>query len=241
MIEINLIPDVKQELIKAQRIRSTVIKASITSGALVVALVAVLAIYIFAVQAVRGKITGDLIKTKGEELSQVEDLSKMLTIQNQLTKITGLNNSKKIDSRIFDVLAAIIPSEPNFVQISSLNIDSTTNTISMDGQAKNSFPAVEIFKKTIESAIVSYSDANFDPQEVPLASNISTGNVSYGEDASGNKVLRFSLSFVYPTELFSPISKDISINAASGNVTDSYLGIPKSLFTSRAADIKGAQ
>jgi len=26
-----------------------------------------------------------------------------------------------------------------------------------------------------------------------------------------------------------------------GNVTDSYTGIPKSIFTDRAADVKGAQ
>lgn len=40
MIEINLVPDVKQELIKAQRVRATVISFSIAIGLVSVAVVA---------------------------------------------------------------------------------------------------------------------------------------------------------------------------------------------------------
>lgn len=240
MIEINLVPDVKQELIRAQRIRTKVITGSIFIGVLSIAVVTLLIIYIFTVQTVRSSMADGTIKQGSDQLANVKDLSKMLTIQNQLTKIAMLNSNKNIDSRIFDVLSAIIPPSPNNIQISDLKIDSSTGLITIDGQAANSYAAVEIFKKTIEGATLKYTDINGAPKQITLASSISTSNTSYGEDASGTKVLRFTLSFIYTPELFSPTSKNISIViTANGNVTDSYLGVPQSIFAVRAADLTG--
>lgn len=239
MIEINLVPDVKQELIKAQRTRSTVIAGAVFVGIASVATVVVLAMYVFGVQALREKLADDAI-TKGiNTLKNVDDLPKTLTIQNQLTKISALTADKTINSRIFDVLRAIIPPAPNDVQISSLTIDSETGSISMEGQAVNSFAALETFKKTIESAKINYKDASKKAQTpVDLASDISTSNTSYGESSTGAKVLRFSLSFLYAPELFSIENSDIAIFiSVNGNVTDSYLGIPKSIFAEKATDI----
>ena len=242
MIEINLVPDVKQELIKAQRIRSTVISISIIIGIASVAAVAALAIYILAVQTVRGNILNGNIETSNKQLLKVEDLSETLTIQNQLTKITQLNDSKKIDSRFFDMLFAIIPPAPNDIQVSDLTIDSTTNTITINGQAANSYAAVEVFRKTLEGAKVKYTDTDKKQQTVTLASNISTSNTSYGADATNAKVLRFTLSFAYTQELFSPLSNDVSVViTTNGNATDSYLGVPRSIFTDRATDLTGGK
>jgi Tfp pilus assembly protein PilN len=242
MIEINLVPDVKQELIKAQRIRSMVIAASILIGSISVAVVALLAMYVFTVQAVRSGIADGKIKDGSAKLASVEDLSKTLTIQNQLTKISDLNSKKNIDSRIFDMLTAIIPPSPNDIQISDLTIDSSAGLITIDGQAPNSYAAVEVFRKTIDGAKVKYTDDNKTQQELTLASSVSISNTSYGEDSSGTKVYRFTLSFVYAPELFSLSSKGATVVVANeGNVTDSYLGVPKSVFADRAKDLTGSQ
>ncbi len=241
MIEINLIPDVKQELIKAQHVRSAVISFTILIGLASVAIVTVLAIYAFGVQTVRGVLADDSIKKGSSQLAAVPDLSKTLTIQNQLTMISTIHNSTKIDSRLFDVLQAIIPPTPNDVQISTFKIDSSANLITIDGQAVNSYAAVEVFKKTIESAQVNYSDGK-NTQTVALASNVSTSNTSYGEDSSGVKVLRFTISFNYATELLSPLSQNVKVTIANqGNATDSYLGVPKSIFVDRAKDLGGTK
>jgi len=238
MIEINLVPDVKQELIKAQRIRSAVIGFSILIGSISIGIIALLAIYIFTVQAARGVLADSAIKSGSEKLAAVEDLSNMLTIQNQLTKISDLNSNKNIYSRVFNLLTSIIPPAPNNIQISNLKIDSTTGLITIDGQAANSYAAVEVFRKTIEGAMVKYTDSNGEIQEITLASSVSTSNTSYGEDSSGAKTLRFTISFVYTQELFSQASNDVSvIITTSGNATDSYLGLPKSIFVDRATDI----
>ena len=241
MIEINLVPNVKQELIKVQRVRVTVIAFSILIGLVSVAIVALLLFYVFAVQGIRGTVADGDIKKGSDQLSSVQDLSKTLTIQNQLTKISGQHDNKKIDSRIFDVLTAIIPPAPNLVMISNLSVDSTTGSITLEGQAANSYAAVEVFRKTIEGAKIEFT-TDGTKTKIDLAKDISTGETSYGEDTSGMKVLRFKMSFNYAPELFAPSSKGIVITLSNrGNVTDSYLGVPKSIFVDRATDIKGAQ
>lgn len=241
MIEINLIPDVKQELIRARMIRSGVISGAIVAIISAAALVVVLSIYIFGVQTVRGAVADTEIKKGGTQLASVDDLSKILTIQQQLTKMSSLNNSKKIDSRVFDLLQAIIPPAPNEVKVSSLVIDATAGTITFEGQTP-SFPSLEAFKKTIGAANIRFKDSADKQTDVVLASNLSISNVSYGEDANGGKVLRFTVSFTYAPDLFSPATTSPTIVLINGgNVTDSFLGIPKSIFTDRASDTGGTQ
>ncbi len=237
MIEINLIPDVKQELLKAQRTRAQVISGSILTCIIAGGVVAALALYVFGVQTVRGAFADQAITSKAATLAKVEDLSKMLTIQNQLGNISQLNDTKKINSRIFDVLSAVIPPAPNDVQISQLTVDSASSTITLQGQTK-AYDSMEVFKKTIDSSVVVYTQDGTE-QQVKLASNISTSDISYGENADGQKVLRFTLSFSYPDQLLSAQIPVITIKLSiDGNVTDSYLGIPKSIFTERAKDIQ---
>ena len=236
MIEINLVPDVKQELIHARMVRSAVVSGAIIATIVAGALVAVLSIYVFGVQTVRGVVADQAIKDGSTKLASVEDLSKILTIQNQLTKMSALNDAKSIDSRIFDLLQAIIPPAPNNVAVSSLTIDQTAGTIAFEGQTP-SYLSLETFKKTIAAVNVQFKDSNGTQQDIPIASNLSISNVSYGEDATGAKVVRFDVSFTYAPELLSPATTNPTfVLVNGGNVTDSYLGIPKSIFTDRATD-----
>lgn len=245
MIEINLIPDVKRELLQAQRMRATVISVSIIASIAAAGVVVALLLYIFAVQNVRGLILDDQIKDKGSDLAKVEDLSKMLTIQNQLGKISALNDQKNMNSRMFDVLSAIIPPAPNGVGVSQILIDSSLKTIRIEGQTRG-YDSMEVFKKTLESAIFTYArttdDPSVEPTTAPIASEVNVSDTSYGETSGGEKVLRFTVSFVYADDLFSPNITNIAYKfSINGNVTDSYLGIPKSIFTERAKDLNEAE
>lgn len=236
MIEINLIPDVKRELLRAQRTRATVISVSIFVSIIAAGAVIALCLYVFGVQTVRGAILDGQIKDGDAKLAEVQDLSKMLTIKNQLTKISELNGEKKMDSRLFDVLSAVIPPSPNEVQVSQLSIDAEESIIRIEGQTRG-YDSMEVFKKTVESAVVTYTQDE-EEQTVNLASNISVSEASYGANAENQKVLRFTMSFTYAEELFSPAVPAITIKLSqNGNVTDSYLGIPKSVFTERATDL----
>lgn len=256
MIQINLIPDVKLELLKAQRMRGVVISASILASIIAVGVVAVLLIYMFVVQGARHLSLNDNIEKGSAKIESIENLSGILTIQSQLAAIDELNDQKYMATRTFDLLSAITLPSPNVVVYNSIVLsapgqdaaaeDSSTGTISIDGQT-DSFATLEIFKKTIENAIVEYqvvdTELSKDGQEVlktettKVASNVELGEVSYGEDSSGNRVLRFTIKFAYAPEFFSPASRSIVVKIdINGNVTDSYLNIPR--FTERAGDIK---
>lgn len=236
MIEINLIPDVKQELLKAKRVRTYVISGAVVVGIASVALVVLMALYLFTVQTIRGNIIDSSITNKGKELSGVADLSKMLTVQSQLTSLSEMHNTKNIDSRLFDILTSVNPAAPNQVAVSSAKVDAATKTISIEAQAVNGFEAAEAFKKTILDTSIVYQDLIEDKSmTVKLTDNVSTSDMSYGEDANGKKVLRFAMSFIYNDSVFARTSSSAVIAGPNTkNVTDSYLQVPQSLFSQRA-------
>jgi hypothetical protein len=239
MIEINLIPDVKQELLKAQKVRSMVISIALFVGIAAIALVIILGVWVFGVQIARGVITDNSIKSESHKLASVPDISNTLTIQNQLSLLTKLHSSKHVDSRAFDVLTTINPPQPNDVAINKMTIDSATNTVTLSAQAANGYPALEVFKKTIEATTFQYTQ-NGQNQSVPLATNMSDSDRSYGEDVTGAKVLRFNLVFTYADQLFAPDLSNARIVAPTkANATDSYLGVPTSLFIQKANDTAG--
>ena len=236
MIEINLVPDVKQELIHAERVRSVVISLTILVGLVAVGIVVLLSLWVFGVQTARGVLSDNKIKTESTKLASVEDLASTLTIQNQLGALPALHESKHIDSRIFDVLNTINPPQPNTVTISKLAIDSTEKTISIEAQATGGYTALEVFKKTIAATSFQFSEDG-KQKTVPLTDSISDGDRSYGEDSDGKKVLRFALVFSYPEELFKPYLDNAKVVGPDRtNVTDSNLGIPTSLFSPKASD-----
>ncbi len=236
MIEINLVPDVKQELIKAQRVRTSVISIAIIVGMAAAGVVVLLAFWVFAIQTARSVLSDNTIKSESDKLSKVQDVSNTLTIQNQLSKLTAMHDSKNIDSRMFDILTTINPPDPNNVAITKLSLDSVTSTIKIEAQAINGYPALEVFKKTINATTFEFNQDE-GKQSVPLATGISDSDRSYGEDVSGAKVLRFTLTFTYPEQLFSKTAQNATIVAPNKtNVTDSFLGVPQSLFTQKASD-----
>lgn len=240
MIEINLVPDVKQELIRAQRVRTGVISMSVLVSLIALGVVVLLLIWVFAVQTARSVISDNTIKEQSAKLSSVEDIANTLTIQNQLSKIKGQHDSKSIDSRVFDILTTINPPEPNTVAVTTLALDAASKTIKIEAQAKNGYPALEVFRKTIDATKFEYTQSGEKKSE-PLASAISDSDRSYGEDASGARVLRFTLTFTYPELLFSRTAENAVIVAPSkSNVTDSFLGVPQSLFTQQATNTEGS-
>lgn len=243
MIQINLVPDVKQELLKAQRIRATVISGAVFIGIIAVGIVVLLALYVYVAQTARGLISDNSIKSENAKLQQVPDLTNTLTVQNQLNQITAIHDGSHVMSRLFDILTATNPSAPNSVTISTLKLDSSTNTIAIEGQAANGYAALEVFKKTILGTNVSFTDQSNQKQTVPLASDVSLGETSYGEDADGQQVLRFNLTITYSPEVLARTSVNATVVPLNGqeNVTDSHVRVPETIFSDRAQDIGGGQ
>jgi hypothetical protein len=239
MIQINLVPDVKQELIKAQRVRAAVISMSIIIASAALAVVVLLAIYVFGAQTVRNGLADNNINDLHQQLQQDEDLPHVLTIQHQLSLLSDMHTNKKIHSRLFDILAATNSPSPNNIMISNLKLDTESNTITIEAQALGGYRAAEIYQKTIERSAIRFLESG-ETQTVPLASNITVGDASYGQDSSGTRVLRFTISFEYAEEVFARELQNAQIIGPNRNtnVTDSYLRLPQGLFADPAVDIE---
>ena len=235
MIEINLLPNVKRELLKTRVMRNRVISISFLVGGASIAAVVVLAL-ILGSQIAAEAVQNGVIKDRNDKLMAVEDLNKVVTIQNQLTKINEQHSGKKINSRIFDVVTAVNPVAPNNVSFSDIKVNPESKTITLEGSAVNGYSALETLKKTILNTKVQTTDGD-KSSEASLTKEIKDGDTSFGENSEGKKVLQFSFSFEYAEELLAPANNGtVSVLTPTGkvDVTDSRQGIPDSLFKSNS-------
>ena len=234
MISINLVPNIKQELLRAQSQRTTVISMAITIGIVVVSIVVALGVIVGG-QLIYSSQLDSTIDTESTELLGTPDLTNMLTIQNQLQKIDAIDDEKKIDSRLFDILVATNPPEPNTINISGVTLNPADRIITIAGQTISGYSALEVFTKTITATKVVYSQEG-KSTEVNLTDNVTIEQQGFGENAEGQRVLTFTLSFTYPAEVFAGTSKNAVIRGpnTSQNVTDSYIRVPESLFVNPA-------
>jgi len=241
MIQINLVPDVKQEMLHAQRMRNVAISLSIVVGVIAVGVVGVLGVVLGAQAAVQ-KFEAGQIESGYKKLSSNKDLNSALTIQNQLATISSQNGGRTMDSRLLDVIAAINPPAPNDVKISKVTLDPSQNTITLEGSAAGGYPATDVFRKTILNTTVSgKAQGDNTTQSQPLTSSVTLQDTSYGEDATGAKVVRFTISFTYPDGMLDNTMTDVKVSTPSAriDVTDSKTRIPDSMFSQAAQDIKG--
>ncbi len=229
MIEINLIPDVKQELLRAQRVRTTVISVSILAAIGFAAAVVLLSLYVFGVQAIRSTLADNSISSEAKKLQSVPDLGKALTIQNQLKEISSNYGKTAVNSRLFDVLATVIPSSTS---ISTISLDAQNKLITLQGQTTGGYNQLDALKKTILATKFTYmTQGSSEAQSVPLTAEVNEGDTSFGLDATGGRQLRFTISFTYPDELFSRDSSNGTIVAPqASNATDSKLDTPIDIF-----------
>ena len=71
------------------------------------AVVLIVAFYVFGVQTIRDNIANNNIKQEEKNLLQIEDLDKNVTIQNQLSAINKTHEDKLMTSRILGILSVI--------------------------------------------------------------------------------------------------------------------------------------
>lgn len=256
MIQVNLIPDVKLELVRAQRQRNIIIAiAVIVSAAAGLVLVLILS-WVFILQQVQLSSLTSNIKTTHEEFMSISDIEETVTLSNQLGYIDASHEQKAITSRTFDLLTAIsMHDTENSVAVSSFNIDTERRHITITAQTERAgYDAVDVFAKNFEALEMFYIDA--DRSEVPnalreetvtehedemstlVASNISVYDLAYTEsEASSSRVVSFRVSFDYSDLLFSESIDLLRLEGLDGgNVTDSYQRLPESLFTQNNSD-----
>ena len=253
MIEINLIPDVKSELLKAQSLRNFIIFVSSVVSIVAIGIVVVLAGTVFVAQPLLMGSKDNEIKQTFSTLEGQDNIKSTVTLQNQLNQIDNLHNSAPNTSRIIgQITPSIKPSGENEVTYSTIDYDPDTKTLTIEGQAVRGFSALEVFRKTIsETQIIYRKDSKGKTCTLSDTLNENSGCIkenltdevpqtleqSLGDNEDGVKVLRFKVSIVLNEKALSSESKDFAVlPPGKKDVTDSKTQIPDDMFKARAKD-----
>ncbi len=223
MIQFNLLPDVKLEFIKTQRLKRSVVTISVlaASASLFVLVTLFLAVVVFQKHHLND-LSKD-IKTDSDKLQTTTDINKVLTIQNQLISLPKLHDAKPVTSRLYGYLKQVVP---NKVTISQLNADFDKNTFSFTGSA-DSLATINKFVDTLKFTTYTTTDNT-------TATNAFTSVVltSFGRT---DKDATYVINLNFNHDIFDS-SKTIKLTVPAIITTRSETEKPTDLFKAQTTD-----
>ena len=197
MISLNLLPDVKKDLLRVRRERNLVVSISVVvvgaSIGVLLLLSGTLGVLVGAKALMENSIKNDEQTIK--QAQKKKQLDKYITIQNQLKQIGKLKSDQQVYSRLMDYLTQLNPAAPNNVQISSATIEAPAGssggtsssssssasadgiTMTIEGKTTN-FSALDVYKNTLSKAQLSYEVEEEDTSSDSESSANSDGTYS---------------------------------------------------------------
>lgn len=162
--EINLVPAVKAEMIRSQKIRNLVLFICIVVSAVAIGVVLVL----FGIKSGQDIAMGNQdakIANLSEKLLGYDELTDLVSIQGQLDKLSEVTGQKKMLSRVFGALGVMLPRGGDSVTLSDLQVNMDNSSLRMEGQANAGvapfidYRVLESFKKGV--ALTKYDYGNY--------------------------------------------------------------------------------
>ncbi len=199
MVQFNLLPDIKMQFIKTQRTKHVVTFVATVAGLAAVGLLvfSMLFVYVFQVQLIKSY--SNSIKESSKQLKETKDITKMLTVQNQLNVLPTLHDGKPVSSRAFSFIQETTPSDVN---LNKMTLDYITNTITLGGTAP-SLDSVKVYAnalKTAEFSVGDSTDGSHAFSKVVLA--------SFSRDTKG---ANFTITAKFDTKLFD-VANDVQLS-----------------------------
>lgn len=224
MIQLNLLPDVKMQYIKARRQKRLVIGLSaLVTGVFLVIFITLFVYVRFSQKQYITALTND-INRAAEELKSKPDLDKILTIQNQLESLPGLHDEKVISSRLFDYLGQVTPTKAT---ISNVDLDLDENIMNIKGNA-DSLGTVNKFADTLK--FTEFQSLGDNPTTDKAFSDVvlKSFSVSTSGGQENQGTINYELELTYNPIIFANIKNLPEDTAQSEAVT---LKIPKIITT----------
>jgi len=225
MIQLNLLPDLKKEFIKSQKNKSLVISSSILVTLGAIGLSALLFVYVtFAQQVQIGLVTQEIQK-KSKEVSDIPDINKYLTIQNQLSSIDTLHNGKGKYSRLFEFFGVLNPSPPNNINLSSAQLVTSDKSVMFNGTTAT-FESLNIFVDTLKNAQASYKAPGSDEViKENMFEQVFVQNSGLGR-TNNSQVVAFTVRAIYKDAVFNAANTDVKVEVPSITTTPSATQSP---------------
>lgn len=190
--EINLVPSVKAEAIRALKMRNLVLFICIVTVSIAAGIVAILGSIVAGQNITMASQDGKL-DTMSSKINSFEGLSEYLTIQDQLGNISAIQDNRTVLSRVFSFFNTILPTGADKITLSELSINLQDSTMTFTGQADAGvdpfidYRVLESFKKS--AALVKYDYGQYvdaEDNEIPTRCMIeaNTDGVTFKEDNS---------------------------------------------------------
>lgn len=231
MIQLNLLPDLKKEFLKAQKTKNFVIGVSILVTLGAVALSVLLFIYVTFVQQLQINLATTDIEKRVAELKAVPDVNKYLSIQNQLASLDALHAQKGQYSRIFSFMTSLNPSAPNNIALSTLQLSTLDKALVFNGSTA-SFESLNIFVDTLKNAKVKYKTVGSDETKLePMFSQVYVQSSSLAK-LNNKSVVTFVVKAAYLDPVFDISNTDVSVEIPNITTTASstQAPVPQPLF-----------
>lgn len=192
-LEINLVPDIKNEMIKALKLRNFIFFLCIvvSAGAIVVVLIFG---SIVGGQSVALNDKNNTLDQMSGTLNGYSDLGEFLTIQNQVKQLSGIASNKNLLSRTFNFLLAFEPTNGDLIEFSTINVDLISSTIRIEAQADAlnepfiDYNVLDAFKKSLNYLTYDYGKyVDKNGNEIPsycIVENDLNGSFFAEEDGS---------------------------------------------------------
>lgn len=232
MIQLNLLPDVKLDYIKAQRFRRLVLTVSIIVGAASI----ILLLFLLSIDGLQKKHLSDLqndINSEASTLQNTPNLNEVLTVQNQLESLTSLHEGEPAATRLFNYLYEVTPATVN---ITNLSMDFTQQTATITGTA-DALSSVNTFIDTLK-----YTD--YTVKGTPGSKNafsaivLSTFNPATNTNGTAEPA-EFTLTLSFDETIFN-VTKNVSLTVPSLIATRSEVAQPTDLFTASPSSTNGS-
>ena len=207
MVQFNLLPDVKLEYIKAERTKRFVTFVSMIIGVIALGLLFLSMIIVYVVQKQMIRSLDSTIQQSNQKLSSIKDVDKILTVQNQLSTLTSLHESKPAVSRVFSYVQQTTPSKVN---LNKLSLDFATSSITLGGTA-SSLDDVKNYADALKAATYVVADG---PSQKAFSDVVLTSFSKNDKDTT------FTITSKFASDLFD-ITKDVKLSTSSAGANNS--------------------
>ncbi len=225
MIQLNLLPDIKKEYINAQKTRALVMSTSIVVTLVAVGLSVLLFVYVTFLQQLQITLATNDIKSKEQQLNGVQDLSKYLTIQNQLAALPDLHANKGVYSRLLSFLPVLNPNSPNNVALSRLQLASNDKSVVFTGTTA-SFESLNVFVDTLRNAQVTYKDSSGQQETSKMFETVFVQNSAI-DKSNGKSNVSFTVQVTYVDAVFDAHNTEPAASVPNIKTSQSVTESPK--------------
>lgn len=224
MININLLPDIKQQYLQSQKAKRLFIIGSLLVTAVFVSVTLLVGAWTGAQRLHLQRLQSD-IDQASQQLEQQTDLAKIVTVQNQLNALPPLHDSKLALHRLSGYLGKVVPTN---VRMTSLLLGSGDSGTSMEihGQTVDA-KSVNVFADTLKNATYTYGS---DKTQIVPFTNVQVTSIAIATNSEEGGDTSFVITLNYDPLIFDNTHDEFELKVPNITSSPSVTERPGDLF-----------